>query len=218
MAEGLRQSCRQLMADGEDDDKLADNIEKAHPACTCEAVSIGDGSPGPVANDEQLHRLVVSPRDYSPDDGSIRQAPFEKVFKNGLSVCRSVASDEDVTSMLIEALEHRAEETPREFIAACTASVAAIRDILKDGERVFCVYDQTVERHDTELPPVPTHAGVFQRLPRPRTENRKPIQKDFVGKLRELFLAGRLNVDQFRDGQFVDLNRRAQTGEFERDA
>ncbi len=207
-------SCRAILA-AEDDRNAADAIEAKHPRCECEKCTIGDGSPGPVENSERLVRLISSPRDYDPDRRLLLEQPFYKVYSNGLSVCRSIATNSDVTDLAIEALTQKLDESPRRFIYVCEASAEEVRSIESDPDgRVFCIYDQTVSRRDASKTPVPTHATIFQRLPAAGTPDRKRRLRDLAGKLREKFLAGSRELVDFRDGILVTLNERADRGEF----
>ena len=207
--------CRQLLADKEDDEKLADLVEAQHPACACENHSVGVGSPGVVTDEEVLHRLIVSPRDYDPADGTIRARPFEKVFGNGLSVWRPRGADIDVETLLVEGLRRAATDPYKEVFAVCEAGVSDVR-AMRDaaGERLYCIYDQTVRRLDPTDPPVRTHANIFLRLPLPKIENRRKLQKDYAGQLRERFLQHIIAAANYRNGLCVRLNAMAAAGDF----
>jgi hypothetical protein len=208
--------CRQLFAPEANDTNLADRIEEKFPKCECEACTVGVGSPGPVTNNEALHRFTVSPRDIDPLSGTLRLTAFNKVFDNGLSVCRDVASDEEVISLTDEILGNRAGQQRKSVSAVYEASVKSVRLILDaEGERVFGVYDQSILRFNPENPPVPTHAGIFQRRPPKGVENRTALQKDLAYRLRELFEQGRLNLAEYRGGVLLKQNARAGVGDFE---
>jgi hypothetical protein len=212
---GECESCREILSK-EDDPKLADAVDAKHPGCTCEKHSTGVGSPGAVADSERLVRLISSPRDFDPIRGLLLEQPFYKVYGNGLSVCRSIASDADVIDLASEALAHAPEQPPRALMHICEVEVAEVRNMNCDhGVQPFCIYDQTVSRLDETKPPVTTHAGIFQRLPSPGIADRKRLQKDLAGQLREKFIAGTLDLARFRNGMLVALNRRAQNREFE---
>jgi hypothetical protein len=209
--------CRRLLADHEDDAKLADLIEAQHPRCVCESHSIGIGSPAVVSNAETVHRLIVSPRDYDPSDGTIRATPFEKVFKNGFSVWRALGPDHDVETLLSEGLSRSAGDPPKEIFAVCEAEVAAVRGMIDaNGERLFCVYDQTVHRLNPTDSSVSTHASIFLRVPPPRTPERTRLRKDYAGQLRETFLQRTIAAASYKNGLCIRLNGRAAAGDFTR--
>ena len=206
-----------LLAEKEDSERLADLLEQEAPNCSCEAVAVGNGSPGPVSLDELLHRIIASPRDYDPATGKILEAPFRKAFRTGLSVWRAKGATEDVTVLMEEGLSRREGEEVKSIFGVLEASASDIKNITDAAGGVcFCIYDQTVSRLSSDLPPVPTHAGIFQRLPPQGTANRSTLQKDIAGKLRELFERKMIDASAYRGGICVDLNRRAKDGEFTR--
>jgi hypothetical protein len=205
-------SCRRTFADNEDNTKLADHLEDKHPGCECEQFSVGEGSPGTVQDSEFLHRIIVSPRDYDPETGKILQAPFEKVFRNGLSVCRDCATVGDLSRLTQEGLAHPKDHSFKQVYAVLQVSVADVRSCLDtSNQRIFCVYDQTVTAKDGGQP-VPTHAGIFQRMPPRGTPNGNRLRKDNAGVLRSKFT--QVNIKTFGQGVMVDLNDRAKRGDF----
>jgi hypothetical protein len=211
----LCDAVRDLLRQHEDSDRLADLLEAAAPYCACETDCLGHGSPGPVGPAELLHRIISSPRDYDPVTGTIRERPFHKVFGNGVSVWRAMGPDEDIAALAIEALTRKSSESPKSIKFVLEAATSEIRDVKNDNdERVFCVYDQTVNRLDEQHPPVPTHASIFQRYPPPGTQDRKTLQKDLAGKLREIFERRILDADAYRNGLCAQLNARAVGGDF----
>jgi hypothetical protein len=207
--------CRELLSD-EDNHDLADLLEAQHPNCACQAFSIGHGSPGVVSDDETLHRIIASPRDYDPDLG-IAARPFEKVFSNGLSVWRAGGPEGDIRALMEESLYRKADGPKRRIFAVCAAMVAEVREGVNDqGSRLFCVYDQTVARADEGMPPVATHAGIFLRdIPPKGTNDRKRLLKDRAGWLRELFLRGTIPAENYLGGMCAAINARADAGEFD---
>jgi hypothetical protein len=206
---------RTLLIEKEDSNRLADLLEKQAPNCGCEAVSVGQGSPGPVLPEELLHRILSSPRDYDPISGKISEQPFRKAFQTGLSVWRAIGPEKDITALMEEGLSRRADEPVKSIYGVLEASASDIKQITNSaGAICFCIYDQTVTRMKSELPPVPTHAGIFQRLPPPGTADRTNLQKDIAGKLRELFEKTLMSAQTYRNGICVELNRRSNEGEF----
>jgi hypothetical protein len=162
---------------------------------------------------ESLRRRATT----TPYPGKYPSSPFRKVFKTGLSVWRAMGPDEDVSALMEEALSRRAGDDVKSIYGVLEASVLDIKKITdSEGAVCFCLYDQTVTRMRPELPPVPTHAGIFQRLPPPSTVNRATLQKDIAGKLRELFEKTLMSAHTYRNGICVGLNRRSMDGEFTR--
>ena len=213
------ESCRELLAD-EDNRKLADLVDKIHPECSCEKFSVGKGSPGPVADEEHLVRLVASPRDFCPDRRILLEQPFRKVYQNGLSVCRSLASDDDFAALTVEALTHEDGKPLRTLVNVSEVKAGDIRNMMNEhGAKPFCIYDQTVSRLDADQVPIPTHASIFQRLPAPGSVTRRErerLQRDLAGKLRDKFIEGACDIGAFRGGLLSALNQRAESGEFRR--
>jgi hypothetical protein len=211
-------ACKQLLFESESDRKLADLLESKFGKCGCEKFSVGDGSPGRVQNYEPLHRIIASPRDYDPETGTILARPFEKVFSNGLSVWRGKGPDGDIRILLGEALIRSQADPARRIFAICEVYAGDVRRKFDNSRaRAFCVYDQTVTRmDDPSSSPIPTHAGIFLRIPAPNTADRKKIQKDYAGWLREKFIEGRVEIANYRNGVCFELNQRAAAGEFDR--
>ncbi|WP_316172383.1 hypothetical protein [Bradyrhizobium sp. SZCCHNRI2049] len=208
-----------MFSTNEDNKKLADLVEVAAPKCWCESFSVGQGSPGPVRHDEMLHRILSSPRDYDPEDGTISEQPFRKVYANGLSVWREAGPDDDVTALMEESLWRREMDPVRQIHGVLQASSADLRKIeLSEGERCFCVYDQTVSRRDPVQAPVATHATVMLRVPPKGTEGRQIIQKDLAGKLKEIFERQFTPASQYKHGLCETLNNRSAAGEFVQEA
>ena len=178
----IAEQCCALLKENEDSDKLADLLEATFPNCSCEGHSVGEGSPGPVADVEGVIRLVVSPRDID-EDGRPSLPQFNKAFKNGFSVCRSVASDDEMRELAIDNLLCRSDQNIRVVHQLMIGEVVEIRSAMEGGQRIFAVYDQTVERRaDKQAVRIPTHASVFQRMPLKDTTSkpppaRHPIQK-----------------------------------------
>jgi hypothetical protein len=219
--EAAQQSCdcHRFFKENEDSKKLATQLEEQHPRCLCEKFSVGHNSPGPVEDTESLHRIIASPRDYDPLENKIFATPFEKVFSNGLSVWRAVGPDEDVRILMVEALSRKPDGPKKEVFSVCELRADEVRNMTNEsGEKLFCIYDQTVTRaQDPGLPPVPTHAGIFLRaFPPAGTADRKKMLRDYALLLYDKFVAGRIPAADYRGGLCVDLNQRAQSGEFDR--
>lgn len=193
----------ELFSSHEDSKKLAELIEATGPCCQCESISVGQGTPGPVASEETLLRIIVSPRDID-DDGYIFLEPFKKVYANGLSVCRDIASDHDVTELTKDGIRKPGSHV-KLILAARTSDV---RSKCEGEERLYCVYDHTVSRHDPQLKPVPTHAGIFLRFPPKNFPNGNALRTAFAEALRELFISKQYDPQDFRGGLLVQLNSR----------
>lgn len=208
-------AARALFKSNENSEKLADIIEAAAPLCECEAISVGEGSPGPVMNEEFVHRILASPRDYDPVTNRVNERTFHKVFRNGLSVWRRKGPPSDIQALMEEALRSKPSDQTKILYGVLEASIQDVRNLTdSDGSRCFCVYDQTVDRIDRQLRPVPTHASILQRSPAPKTPNRNLLQRDLAGELRKLFERNFIEADAYADDLCRDLNRRSHDGEF----
>lgn len=203
------EACLEAFQGNHHNEALADLIEKTCPDGACEVHSIGQGSPGPVDNAEAVDRLVVSPRDFDPNTQEVLIAPFEKVFRTGLSVMRSCAPDDEVAQCITENLRIQKGAAPREVYAVLRANVGDIRA----EQSAFKVYDQTVPRVSVGEP-FPHHAGIFLRLPPVGSASRKKAQKDFAAWLRQLFRQNAQDVNTYRGGLGAVLNGRSLAGEF----
>lgn len=213
----LEKSCRATFSANPFDNKLADKIERHHPNLQCETVAVGTNSPGRVDDAETLLRVIVSPRDIDPVTGFVHEAPFFKVAETGLSVVRSIASADELRAQTIDGMSSKPGQELRKVHAVFEARVGGeggIRALQEDGMRLFGVYDQIVPRTDRSKPPVPTHAGVFLRLPPPGTDDRKLKQRDHAGNLRRLFLMRQLALSDLHGGVLETVNEEAALGAF----
>ncbi len=210
------EECRRLLAEEYLDESLAKKLEGICPNCQCEVYSMGFNSPGPVANEETLFRLLVSPRDYDPTTDLISKQPFEKLFATGLSVMRSIGSNDDFVGMAEENLGSKPDSPFRRVRALCSALAKEIRSI-KDASdhQSFCIYDQIVpRRYKAGLDPISTHAGVFQREIKAGVDGAKRLNKDLALEAYKLFTKQHLGVEDFRDHLFSDINEKAARGDF----
>lgn len=199
-------------------------LDQLLPDCQCEVCSIGQGSPGPVTDDEKLFRFVVQPTDIDPETNVVFQTPFQKAAENGLSVFRGSATDSDIAALVTDRLTIK-KGRPRPVVlglfVVVTKSVRMLK-MVQHGEkgpsavRAFGVYDETVPRNDISLPHVPTHVSIYQRLPPKGGDGRNGFIQADNFRLFEVMTLSRIPVESFRDGLLLDLNRRSLAGEFER--
>ena len=118
--------CKEQFSGNEDNKKLADLLEHNCAECACEKQTVGARSPGRITNSEKLLRIIISPRDYDPVTKTIFNAPFEKAFANGVSVCRDRATDEHIVDLTAEGLTSQQGNPPKTVQLICAASAAAI--------------------------------------------------------------------------------------------
>jgi hypothetical protein len=81
-------------------------------------------------------------------------------------------------------------------------------------QQLFCIYDQTVARADPALPPIGTHGSIFLRVLMSGTPGARQARKDYAGRIRELFINGKILAADYRNGLCTSLNARAAAGEF----
>lgn len=188
------------------------------PGCGCEAVSVGANSPGVVTDDETVLRLIISPRDLDDETGDPAAAPFEKVFKTGVSLLRLCASDEECIAQAEDILPHKPDQPFKQIYAVTSALTGEIRALKDDaGERIFGVYDQVVPRR-VGGEQIATHAGLFARRPpkgdgKKQPDGAKPIwqlQKDYAGLIFDLFASGQIATENFRGHLFKAHNEKAR--------
>ena len=213
--------CRTLFEGNEDDRKLAASINATMPNAACELYSVSAESPGPVQHGEELIRLAISPRDFDEETGELALSPFEKVFEQGLSVLREGASDEDCIGQAFEILPHQAAEPHKEIRGISIAKAGAVRELRREDQRLFAVYDQVVPRfRNKEDPPISSHVGIFAivipkgAVPKGELPSNQ-VKKDIARKIYSLFTDGRIKVADFRASLFEDLNIRARDRAFE---
>ncbi|MGV2130878.1 hypothetical protein ACQZ4Q_01615 [Agrobacterium vitis] len=207
--------CRRLLSEEYDSRSLARDIENAAPFCACQGISMSSISPGPVDDNEVLHRVMVSPRDYDPVTNLLSQKPFQKLFENGLSVMRDIGSNEDFLDIAEDSLLSTPTTSFRSVKFICSTTAQEIRGILGEGGRsAFCIYDQTVPRNIEGLQPVPTHAGIMQRQIAYDVPGAKKANKDLATIVFEKFRTAIQPAETFRENLFGDLNERAANGEF----
>lgn len=207
--------CREILNGESSDGQHATRVESAHPYCACEQYSVGEGSPGPVGPDETVYRFVVSPGDIDPNTGRVLLDALRDVKNDGLSMVRSIASDIDIEELVKERLTIKAGGKIRTVDAILAISVSDLQLLARDDwGRLFCIYDETVPRKDSNLPPIPTHATLLQRVPPPKTEGRKGTMKNDQIVLYNKLLGNRLDIASFRNGLIEQLNQKSRAGEF----
>lgn len=145
-------------------------IDKAQPEAACEAESVSEFSPGPVANEEYLYRYVFSPVHLY--EGQVLPALFNDAKDKGLSCERgqSATPHPDLHGRglaQVEAFNGRKQpsQPERSYVGAVTAQVDGVRKIVVEGARGFAVYD-------TALPDNPAHVDVFEIADRTRAQKK----------------------------------------------
>lgn len=207
--------CSEILNGTSTDGQQATRVDVAHPHCACEKHSVGDGSPGPVGPDEVVYRFVVSPGDIDPHTGILLLDSLRDVKSDGLSMIRSLASDIDIEELVRERLTIKAGAQIRTVDAILQISVSELQQLTRDDwGRLFCVYDETVPRKNSNLPPIPTHATLLQRVPPPKTDGRKGTMKADQTVLYKKLITNKVDIASFRSGLIAQLNSKSLAGEF----
>lgn len=203
-----------------DDFKSARQVEASAPECHCEEFSVGVGSPGRVEDDEILYRMFTDPVDVD-QYGRLAREAFSSAYKNGLSVIRERASDDDVRRIVSDILSVKQGNKPKQILAVFQVSCVSFRHFrsMHQGNLVkaFCVYDQTVPRVlEVGEPPVPTHASVFSRCLFEAPKVRRQFESDTNDALHRVVAINSIAVKDFRNGMLVQLNGESAQGRFVR--
>ena len=151
--------------------------------------------------------------------GRLAREAFSSVYKNGLSVLRECASDEDVKCIVSDILSVNQGRPYKTILAifqvSCT-SFRHFRSMYKGNlSKAFCVYDQTVPRIlDSSARPVPTHGSVFSRYLFASPKTRRQFESDCNDALHRMIAINRIpvNIIDFRNGLIVHLNERISSG------
>jgi hypothetical protein len=105
-----------------------------------------------VGADETLARFVLT-HDYDPEGNIVKPSLFAHAGTNGMSVTR-------VEQAGWEGMAR--QQLSRSYLGYVVASCAAVRNILHEDKRAFCVYD-------TALADNHAHADVCQTIFRPNS-------------------------------------------------
>lgn len=109
--------------------------------CVCEQYSLSPLSPGPVVDDENLHYLVPTPNGLL-ENGYLNPTFVQQVEKNGLSVLRALAIDDEF-ELTVSQLRARWSQTGRKLHGIMTFAAGSVR--YDNEDRLCCVYDTAEE-------------------------------------------------------------------------
>lgn len=208
--------CKSNLNGLSEDKKQAVRVDEVAPNCACETFSVGSGSPGPIRDDEDLFRLIVSPGDIDENTGELMLGMLSDASKDGLSIFRGCATNDEIYALVSERLTRKIDKPNRKIVAIARIKVESVRNLKKENfGRVFCVYDETVPRRREGQTPVPTHGTILQRLPQNKIENRNAIIKQDQLNLLKLLKIGLVDLTSFRDGIIIELNNKSINGDFD---
>jgi hypothetical protein len=213
----LCEDCRKAL---NEDFKSAKQVEGSAPDCCCEEFSVGVGSPGRVDDHEVLYRMFTDPVDVDKFGRLAREA-FSSAYKNGLSIIRECASDDDVKNIVSDILSVKQGRPFKKILAIFQVGCVSFRHFrsMYQGNlgKAFCVYDQTVPRMlDVSAPPVPTHGTVLSRSLFELPKTRKQFENDCNDALHRMLTVNPIPIDNFRNGLVTQLNNDSLQGRFVR--
>ena len=183
-------------------------------ACACEAGSLSEHSPGVVAEEEYLLRIVVDPCQVTDKDGTPRPRStiFSEAMTCGASCLRERHADADQLDVTVRELLDARPRDPAgkargvfgviRFPAHLARGIVEPDPPAPDAQRRFCVYD-------TARPDVTSHADVMF------TADRQPgrsKQEKFRERLYKAAVGGFVPVEAFMGGiltKYSAANREA---------
>ncbi len=97
--------------------------------------------PGVISNEENLLRIIIAPEHQDLETGEIKTAAFKKdeLKGEGLSFARMKLASEAELNLHASALASTRAEN--QFMGVLIGNVGAIRQIVDNGARAFCVLD-----------------------------------------------------------------------------
>lgn len=149
--------------------------------CPCEGH--GHGDLGPVAGEESLARVVVSPQHISKKDGSIKPGLFapSHINESGLSLMRRDHMNFEKFTEQVAAVTKKAGVA----IGIRTAKASDLRaEVNAAGERDLCVHDDPI-MGDEHLPDNPAHAEA--KVPKKFENHLDPEVLRIQGRLMDIF-------------------------------
>gem|GEM_PF-4497517 len=190
--------CRAAHAHAVDDEKAEQFRNASDRICGCENFRLSDHSPGPVADGELLHMLVMDPQ--SIVDGWLHPSRIKRFTTSGQSVLRDGASDAEfeLTAAQLQANAYRASKKTR-LAGILSFLTANVRYCMTD--RLLCVFDTAMEEK-------PNHADLMCSGLGPLSEDwsKNKRKKEEYEYAREVIIAlGRMfnSPETFRNGMLA---------------
>lgn len=180
----------------------AERLDASCPSCACEHGAVGAfGSPGRVANDERLYRVIVAPPDMS--ENQLVLTSLTQAEQKGLSVLRGSASDEEFIHVARKRLKDQSERRVHGVAEFLCSEVRELFSEVTEGrsrvQRLFCIYDTDEEK-------LPCHADIFQTSPTGLSKNKtRSLMKEDREKLLRVVAARLISADAFRGGILARL-------------
>ena len=173
-------------------------LDEAHPNCVCQLGSISPHSPGVVADEEVLIRILVAPQHMQGKKQLPRASALTDAERNGLSVFRhDFAADEKIRSVARTLVEKALKSNKNAGVFGVmllnTMTLRTFQSVTEDRP-CYCVYD-------TALADNQSHSEIFQRV----FETDDSLREERRRGLYNLIKASFVPVAEFRDGLLLDL-------------
>ncbi len=134
-----------------------------------ESVKYNNFSPSIVINEENIARVIFSPKHYN--NGEVLATAFEQILhKHGMSVLRL---EYDFDNSLKETIKLLQKNDINRYIGYVSANVQDIRNVLYEGYRLFYILDTA--RSDRI-----GHADVFAIRPNNKVSLPKKALKNYI--------------------------------------
>src|SRR5262245_25774028 len=181
---------------------VTERLDSSCPSCACEHGCVGSlPDAARVDDSEALYSVIVVPPDM--EEGQLVYAILTQAERQGLSVLRGAARDEEFVSVARQRIQsgasrgqvravHGVAELKCGEIRALRADPSSLGR--QDQARLFCIYD-------TDSPDLPHHADIFQTWPRGLSKNRSAAsRKQDRLRLLELYKTNIITAAVFRGG------------------
>ncbi|WP_456746690.1 hypothetical protein [Bradyrhizobium sp. USDA 4354] len=167
--------------------------------------------------------MFTDPTDVDQGTGRIARDAFGQAYKDGLSVIRERATNEEIEAIVKDILSVKPDRQFKKILAIFAfrcSEIRADRCTHKGSpQKAFCVYDQTVPRMlEPDEPQVPTHGTIMSRRLYELPVTRRQFENDCNDTLHRVITMQALDVGTFRGGLVANLNARSLAGEFVRAA
>jgi hypothetical protein len=134
-----------------------------------ESVKYNGFSPGIVINEEEIARVIFSPKHY--DNGEILATAFEQILHNrGMSVLRL---EYDFNTSLKRTIELLQKDDVNNYIGYVSANVHDIRTIVYEDYRLFYILDTATDDRTG-------HADIFAIRPHEEISLPKKALKNYI--------------------------------------
>ncbi|MEY9560520.1 hypothetical protein [Sinorhizobium fredii] len=132
--------------------------------CPCENESHGDL--GPVADEENVARVIVSPNHFRKGSNALKPSafPLSHIATSGLSLLRTDCMDSDQAHQLSCAIAGQMQN--QTAVGLAKLSTSALRGLRDDEDvRMLCVVDDPVAESES-MPANPGHAFAISSISR----------------------------------------------------